>query len=162
ELIEALPSDGRAIVNGDDESCRRVAEKARATTDLVGGPPAPNRLLWAEEIRMSSDGLHFELCHRDGQRAAVQTGLLGRPNVSNILLASATALACGLDFAELAPAIARLEPVEHRLQLIPNPNGVAVIDDTYNSNPRGAAAALEVLASFSGGRRYLVTPGMVE
>ena len=52
--------------------------------------------------------------------------------------------------------------IEHRLQLLPNDNGVVVIDDTYNSNPRGAATALETLATFQGGRRYLVTPGMVE
>jgi UDP-N-acetylmuramoyl-tripeptide--D-alanyl-D-alanine ligase len=82
--------------------------------------------------------------------------------VTNILAASAAALECGLEFEDLVPAIASLEPVEHRLQLVPNDNGVVVIDDTYNSNPRGAAAALEALANFQGGRRYLVTPGMVE
>ncbi|HLZ07380.1 MAG TPA: cyanophycin synthetase, partial [Chloroflexota bacterium] len=69
---------------------------------------------------------------------------------------------CGISFDDLAVAIERLAPVEHRLELMSSNNGVAVIDDTYNSNPRGAAAALETLASFQDGRRYLVTPGMVE
>jgi len=40
--------------------------------------------------------------------------------------------------------------------------GVTVIDDAFNSNPIGAASALEVLAQATGGRRVLVTPGMVE
>jgi UDP-N-acetylmuramoyl-tripeptide--D-alanyl-D-alanine ligase len=39
---------------------------------------------------------------------------------------------------------------------------VLIIDDAFNSNPRGAAAALDVLADLDGGRRILVTPGMVE
>ena len=162
ELIEALPADGLAIFNGDDETCRDLARRAQTPHLLVGGPPEPTRELSAEAISLSADGLRFTICHRDGRRLAVGTRLLGRPNVANSLLASAAALHVGFPFEELAPAIDRLEPVEHRLQLVPNDNGVVVIDDTYNSNPRGAAAALETLAAFQGGRRYLVTPGMVE
>ena len=37
-----------------------------------------------------------------------------------------------------------------------------MIDDSYNSNPIGAAAALKVLQAHEAGRRILVTPGMVE
>ncbi|HEY8885332.1 MAG TPA: UDP-N-acetylmuramoyl-tripeptide--D-alanyl-D-alanine ligase, partial [Chloroflexota bacterium] len=162
ELIEALPAGGLAIFNGDDETCRDFARRARAPHLLVGGPPEPTRELSSEAISLSTDGLRFTICHRDGRRLVVGTRLLGRHNVTNILLASAAALHVGFPFDELATAIERLEPVEHRLQLVPNDNGVVVIDDTYNSNPRGAAAALETLAAFQGGRRYLVTPGMVE
>ena len=38
---------------------------------------------------------------------------------------------------------------------------MTIIDDAFNSNPRGAQAALEVLRQFSG-RRIIITPGMVE
>ncbi|HLG51736.1 MAG TPA: UDP-N-acetylmuramoyl-tripeptide--D-alanyl-D-alanine ligase [Chloroflexota bacterium] len=162
ELIEALPPDGLAVVNGDDETCREFAARARCQCLLAGGPPHPNRTIWAEEIELTSDGLRFVLCLHDGRRAAVATPLLGRHNVSNILLAAAVALHQGFDLPDLVAAIACLEPVEHRLQPIRNASGIVVIDDTYNSNPRGAAGALEVLATFRGGRRYLVTPGMVE
>jgi UDP-N-acetylmuramoyl-tripeptide--D-alanyl-D-alanine ligase len=42
-------------------------------------------------------------------------------------------------------------------------SGVTVIDDTFNANPAGAAAALSLLARHgAGGRRVVVTPGMVE
>ena len=37
-----------------------------------------------------------------------------------------------------------------------------IIDDAFNSNPSGAAAALEVLGSFKSGKRIIITPGMVE
>jgi UDP-N-acetylmuramoyl-tripeptide--D-alanyl-D-alanine ligase len=40
---------------------------------------------------------------------------------------------------------------------------VLVVDDTYNANPAGAIAALELLGSLPvEGRRVVVTPGMVE
>lgn len=38
---------------------------------------------------------------------------------------------------------------------------MTVIDDAFNSNPKGSAAALQVLAAFPG-RRIIITPGMVE
>lgn len=162
EIIEALPPDGLAIFNGEDPTCRDLARACRCDSVLAGGPPDPRRAIWAENVRLTSAGLRFVLCTTAGQRAEVTTPLLGRHNVTNILAASAAALRCGLSFDDLVTAIPRLEPIEHRLQLIPNDHGVVVIDDTYNSNPRGAAAALETLATFEGGRRYLVTPGMVE
>ena len=59
----------------------------------------------------------------------------------------------------IARGIRRIEPVEHRLQLIPGQ--ITVIDDAFNSNPSGSAEALNVLSGFRG-RRIIVTPGMVE
>lgn len=162
EIVESLPANGLAIFNGGDDTCRELARRSIVPYVLVAGDADPTRLLWAEELSLTSAGLQFTICHRDGRRAATHTRLLGRHNVTNILAASAAALQCGTAFEDLSAAVERLEPVEHRLQLVPNDNGVVVIDDTYNSNPRGAEAALETLAHFQGGRRYLVTPGMVE
>lgn len=51
--------------------------------------------------------------------------------------------------------------MEHRLQLLPNPGGMTIIDDAFNSNPKGTQAALDVLRQFPK-RRIIVTPGMVE
>jgi UDP-N-acetylmuramoyl-tripeptide--D-alanyl-D-alanine ligase len=71
-------------------------------------------------------------------------------------------LECGLSLEEIRAAVATLEPVPHRLQLIRGAGGVTVIDDAFNSNPVGARNALEVLAAFNGGQKILVTPGMIE
>ncbi|RKU36655.1 UDP-N-acetylmuramoyl-tripeptide--D-alanyl-D-alanine ligase, partial [Candidatus Poribacteria bacterium] len=63
-------------------------------------------------------------------------------------------------------AVAKVEPVPHRLQLSAGAGGVTIIDDSFNANPVGAKAALEVLDDFgrapNGGKKVLVTPGMVE
>ena len=52
----------------------------------------------------------------------------------------------------------------HRRQVIEGRSGAVIIDDTYNANPAGAAAALDLLDRLAaeGGRRVVVTPGMVE
>ncbi|NNF03021.1 MAG: UDP-N-acetylmuramoyl-tripeptide--D-alanyl-D-alanine ligase, partial [Rhodothermales bacterium] len=90
-----------------------------------------------------------------------ETRLLGRHNVTNILLALAVGRIAGLRLRQMKHAAGRLEPTPHRLELkMEGP--VTVIDDAFNSNPVGAANALEILSGFSGGRRVVVTPGMIE
>ncbi len=56
---------------------------------------------------------------------------------------------------------ASLPGSEHRQSVAVSPAGVTVIDDTFNSNPAGAARALATLGR-QPGRKVLVTPGMVE
>ena len=78
--------------------------------------------------------------------------LLARHNIANITLASAVALELGMKLPEIARGIRKIQPVEHRLQLIRGP--VSVIDDAFNSNPEGAKEALNVLSGFFGAARY--------
>ncbi len=93
----------------------------------------------------------------------VSAGLLGRHNVSNLLAAAAVGRVLGIEPARIAEGLAKVQAPPHRLQPIHNRRaGIVVIDDAYNSNPDGAAAALEVLREHPAKRRLLVTPGMVE
>jgi UDP-N-acetylmuramoyl-tripeptide--D-alanyl-D-alanine ligase len=164
ELIEALPASGMAIFNNDDPRCRALADRTTHVPVIRYGldTSGPSLDLWAEGVAMGPDGLTFTLADKRGHRVDVQTMLLGRHNVLNILAASCAAMALGLSLHDLARAIRDLPAVPHRLQLIDSGSGVTVIDDSYNSNPIGAMEALEVLRSFTAGQRILVTPGMVE
>lgn len=81
---------------------------------------------------------------------------------TNVGCAIAVARAVGVSEARIADRLESLPPTEHRRQVGVAPSGVTVIDDTYNSNPAGAAAALATLAATPAARRVVVTPGMVE
>jgi UDP-N-acetylmuramoyl-tripeptide--D-alanyl-D-alanine ligase len=82
---------------------------------------------------------------------------------TNVACAIGAAHQLGVSPAELAARLVDLPTVPHRLVMATAPSGVVVIDDTFNSNPAGARAALRVLASATkDGRRVVVTPGMVE
>ncbi|MDE5661858.1 MAG: hypothetical protein K2I04_04440, partial [Muribaculaceae bacterium] len=59
-------------------------------------------------------------------------------------------------------AVEKIEQVEHRMSIRRVPGGLTIIDDAFNSNPVGSAMALDVLASMTPGRRFLITPGMIE
>ncbi|HXH11459.1 MAG TPA: UDP-N-acetylmuramoyl-tripeptide--D-alanyl-D-alanine ligase [Alphaproteobacteria bacterium] len=164
ELVEALPPSGVAIFNNDDPRCRLLADRTKHVTVMRYGLDTDGQPLdlWAENMSMGSEGLSFTMVNKQGRRIDVQTVLLGRHNVLNILGAACAAVALGISLEDVAKAIHDIPPVPHRLQLIDNGGGVTVIDDSYNSNPIGAMTALEVLGSFRTGQRILVTPGMVE
>jgi UDP-N-acetylmuramoyl-tripeptide--D-alanyl-D-alanine ligase len=161
ELALALPPDGHLVVNGDDPRCREIAGRVSVDT-VFYAIEHPDAAVRAENIGLADGRTHFELVIAD-ERARVSSGLLGRHNVSNLLAAAAVGSLRGLSLAEIARGLSTVQPPEHRLAPIPNPRaGIVVIDDAYNSNPAGAAAALEVLQSHPAKRRILVTPGMVE
>ncbi len=175
ELIESLPAGGLAVFNCDNEICAELANKReqggnpvfRYATEPSSSVAASERpQLTATNIRHTNDGLAFTVHPFIDTQAAteveIRTQLLGRHNVSNILAAMAVAMACGMTLEEIRAAVAKVEPVPHRLQLASGAGGVTIIDDSFNSNPVGAEAALEVLSEIGDGKKVLVTPGMVE
>lgn len=163
ELIENLPSDGIAIFNYDDPNLKKLADKTFKEKVLYGIDSDPESLdLHAEAIQVSMKGSTFDLVDKEGNRAACQTKLLGKHNIQNILAGASVAKVLGMTLEEISVGIAKIEPVEHRLQLIDPGTGVLVIDDAFNSNPVSSKAALDVLDAFDTGKRVIVTPGMVE
>ena len=159
ELMDAVPQDGCCFFPDDGGICRELYDKTRKEKRLCSLKESSAADVWAEHITVSPAGSAFTLCTREGS-IACETRLLGEHNIQNILLAATVCLRLGLTLRQISRGIAKLEPVEHRLQLIPSA-GVTIIDDAFNSNPRGAEAALRVLKDFPG-RRIIITPGMVE
>ena len=170
ELIESLPPDGLAVFNCDNEICAGLADKRehdgnpvrRYATEPFPVASASDRTeLTATNIQHTDEGLTFTI-HTSVGTTEIRTQLLGRHNVSNILAATAVATECGMTLEEIRVAIANVAPVPHRLQLTSSEGNVTIIDDSFNANPVGAKAALEVLTEIQGGKKVLVTPGMVE
>lgn len=165
ELVEELPPDGVVVLNGDNEYCFNYAYAfAGGRRVLFYGyeKVTPDFYVWAEDIKVTSKGSEFTVKTVDGREFRCHTLLLGRHNISNILAAIAVALELGLTPKEIVRGVRRLEPVPHRLQIIRTAAGVTVIDDTFNSNPVGVREALACLREMDGGKKIVVTPGMVE
>lgn len=92
----------------------------------------------------------------------MQTRLVGECNVSNLVAAVIVALSLGMAPEKIKRAVAAIEPVEHRLSMKRTASGITILDDAFNSNPAGSAMALDVLKEFKGGKRIVITPGMIE
>ena len=160
ELMDAIPDGGCCFFPDDKAICRELFDKTRKEKRLCSiHPGADDADVWATDIHVSSQGSFFML-HTVNESILCQTRLLGEHNIQNIILAATVGLRLGMTLRQVARGISKITPVEHRLQLIPS-TGVTIIDDAFNSNPKGAQAALKVLREFEG-RRIIITPGMVE
>lgn len=160
ELVESLPSDGFAILNGDDP--KQVNYKIKNKVRIIWiGIENENVDVRATNIKCSNKGTSFDVLFKgDEKKYHFETKLLGDHNVYNIL----AALACGrefdIDIPDLITAVRNVRPVEHRLELKRLGNFYQ-IDDAYNSNPIGAENACKILGMMPG-YKVVVTPGMVE
>ena len=161
ELIEGLPEDGCAFFINDGAFVKQLYDKTQMNKRLYAlADEHSEGDVSARDITSGPEGSTFTVQYKNGAFVA-QTKMLGKHNVLNIIGCVAIALELGLSEEQIKAGIAKIEPVEHRLQLIPSNNGVTVIDDAFNANPEGTRAAMEVIKSFPG-RKIVVTPGMVE
>ncbi len=148
--------NGKIYVNGDNEYIRATAENYESVT--YGTSDCDCK---ATDISYSPKGLTVTLKYK-GEEFKVTSHLLGYHNALNIAAAASVALDLGITPKEIAYAVSKLKPVEHRLQLKPYINGATLIDDAYNSNPEGCLEAARVLGCFDGMKKIIVTPGLVE
>ncbi|SIN09799.1 UDP-N-acetylmuramoyl-tripeptide--D-alanyl-D-alanine ligase [Micromonospora cremea] len=158
ELVEALPPDGLAVLNADDPRVDAMASRTRARVVRYG--EAPDADVRAEDVTLDDRGRgSYTLVTPEGS-APVRLGLTGRHQVSNTLAAAAVARELGMPLAELATALGELGLVStRRMDVFDRPDGVTVIDDSYNANPASMSAALKALASLGQGRRTVAVLG---
>jgi UDP-N-acetylmuramoyl-tripeptide--D-alanyl-D-alanine ligase len=158
ELVEALPSDGVAVLNADDERVRRMAARTDARVVTYGF--AADAGVRAEDVESAGlDGMRFTLI-AGGDRRPAAIPALGRLAVHNALAAAAVGLAAGLGVQDVVAALARGWSAPHRGAII-RAGGVTIVDDSYNAAPASVEAALELLAGIPG-RRIAVLGEMLE
>ena len=88
--------------------------------------------------------------------------LLGEHNVKSAVAAGAIAVKIGLGADEVALAMQKIQPVPGRMQLLRGFKDSILIDDTYNSSPTAAVAALQTLYSFDTEQRIVILGSMNE
>jgi UDP-N-acetylmuramoyl-tripeptide--D-alanyl-D-alanine ligase len=155
ELIAALPPEGLAVLNSDDEWSRRIADRTRARIAWVGS--GPDSTWRAEELHVESDHLSFLLRH-NGSSARVRLPVVNRIMVSNALLAAAVGRECGMTMDEIARGLEAVKLPGARMQVL-NIEGAWIINDSYNANPDSMKAALIALREFPNAARRLAVLG---
>lgn len=120
-----------------------------------------------QKAEQTPTGLKLTIQHAN-ESTTFQTPILGLQQVGNLGVAFALATQLGLSKKAAAAAMASVPAAPHRLN-VKREGTQTVIDDSYNSNPKGFSAALEVLnlvaqptKTTKGARKILITPGMVE
>ncbi|QQG37536.1 MAG: UDP-N-acetylmuramoyl-tripeptide--D-alanyl-D-alanine ligase [Candidatus Kaiserbacteria bacterium] len=172
ELARYVKHGGKLVLNGDDSRMVQLCADFRGMT-LKYGLEASNDFR-ADDIEIAYEekkptGMRFRLERRADLptlAAAVLPiairGALGRPRVYAALAALAVGEAAGVDQISVGRALESWEPPPGRMRILPGVNGSVIIDDTYNSSPVAALAALDTLKALKCKRRIALLGDMLE
>lgn len=160
ELIEALPSEGLAVLNADDELVAAMAERTAAPVLTFG---ESGTVAW-RGVELDDLGCVVGELGYDGTWAPVHLRLPGRHQIANAAAAAAMAIGAGVSLATSAAALSAAEPVSRwRMEVRQRPDGLLVVNDAYNANPDSMAAALDTVAEIGRrtGRRTVAVLGVM-
>lgn len=158
ELVQALPEDGTAILNADDDRVAAMAAKTNARVVTVGR--APQAQLRAVDVRLNPSGQPTFTVVGPSERAEVHLQLHGEHQVGNALSVIAAARALDLPLDRIVDRLSTARAVSRwRMEVHPLEGGVTLVNDAYNANPQSMAAALHALAQMGAGHRTIAVLG---
>lgn len=166
ELIEAIGTDGTAVLNADDPRVMRMAARTNARVLTFG---AEGELEFFDLSLDVGGEPHFTLSYHPEARAehaevSVHIPQLGAHHAVNAAAAAAVGIAAGLRLETIAAALSTATTVSPmRMAKMVRADGVTIINDAYNANPESMSAALRTLVAMGGnGQTYAVLGEMLE
>jgi UDP-N-acetylmuramoyl-tripeptide--D-alanyl-D-alanine ligase len=156
EMVSGVVPGGTVALNADDVRVAAMAGRAAPGTEVVTFGTIPAAEVRAVDVTVDGGRARFAL-EADGESADVALRLVGAHHVTNALAAATAALRLGVPLGTVARRLGEAGPVSpHRMAVTERPDGVTVVDDSYNANPDSMKAALRTLAVMAGRTRRSV------
>jgi len=159
ELVEALPKDGLAVLNFDDDYVAAFARERGERVVFYGTRKGAD--VRADEVKeMGAEGVRFQVS-AGGGGAEVRLRMLGRHNVLNALAAVAVGLRSGIPLEVCARAIEDLRASKKRGEVL-EWRGARLVNDCYNSNPSALDSMVDGLLAIEASRHIVIAGEMLE
>ncbi len=165
KLIAAVPDDGLAIINADDQRTLKMRERTKAKVITYGFSDgadihADNFVMHREAKR--AEGLSLKV-NFEGTTVPLRLPKIVAPHhVPAALAALALAVGLKMNAVEVVNALENFEPLPGRLRLLPGRDNTFLLDDTYNASPTSTKAALQVMSELMAPRKIAVLGDMLE
>lgn len=167
-VVKKINKNGLALLNRDDQWIWKKRQQVKA--NLVSFGMTEEADFCAGQIRVGKDldpktqfpGMSFQVSHEGANIPMFLPRALGTHQISAVLPAIAIGRHYGMNLVKIAEKVRAIAPLPGRMNLLPGIKRTWIIDDTYNSSPAAARAALEVLAGMSDKRRWAVLGDMAE
>lgn len=157
ELVQGLHDPKVAYLNNDDSRVRAMAQGFAGKLVTYGVKSAAT--FKVQQMRdLGLDGTAFTLRHT-GNDFDFVLPLLGQHNVANAAAAIAVGATHGVPWDGMREAIGEMKPEKMRGEVIKFREGFAVIDDSYNSNPRALSEMIRFVSRLQGFQRKILVAG---
>ncbi|MCK4869636.1 MAG: UDP-N-acetylmuramoyl-tripeptide--D-alanyl-D-alanine ligase [Gammaproteobacteria bacterium] len=160
DILTNLQPDGRGILNADDQYYAYWQERLNGREFISFGLHNKADVM-AKDIAIDADDASQFSLVTPQDSVDVHLRLLGEHNIYNALAAAAAALAIGVPLQLIKIGLENVTAVPNRMIKKVGKNGVIIIDDSYNANPRSMQAAMRILA-LSSGKKVMVVGDMGE
>ncbi len=169
KLVKGMDRGSKILINRDSEPLRAAVNESSDFVFLEYGTEDPTCNYYATNLNLNgTNGVSFQLRgnrNRNGSdddlSLSLESSLISKANIHNILGASAVALEMGVSFHSVKKGV-DIKPLSQRLNPIEIPGGL-VIDDTYNANPAATINALDLIRDIdSEMNKYFVFGDMKE
>ncbi len=148
-LFENLKPDGKAIINNDDEASKyRLKEVTNGQIVTYGIDNESD--VWAKDVCLNPQNTTFTLSYF-GEEVAIDTNLVGRFNVYNLLAAIAVAVDSGITLGELQSIVGNLSQVAGRMERVANDLDMNIVVD-YAHTPDGFRQVFKYVNSVKKGK----------
>jgi UDP-N-acetylmuramoyl-tripeptide--D-alanyl-D-alanine ligase len=166
-LINALKAGGALVLYGDDPEVANLRERAPGAQIVTFGMSEEVDVRARDTEIISGAGTRpvgmRTTVEVDGKRAMLEIkGAIGAHALLPALAAVAVGKALGKSIEKSVSSLANYEPPKGRMHLIDGEKDTIIIDDTYNSSPAAASAAIETLKLFVKNRKIAVLGDMLE
>ena len=141
-FVKLIPKTGLLILNKNNPNSASLSQNAFSEIKTFGG----NGNLTSKNITANEDGLSFDVYLDKKKLGKIESSLLGRHNVENILASILASLKVGLPFPKISEAIKKFEGAKRRLEVIYQNKKIKIIDD-FAHNPDKVSASLSALRS---------------
>lgn len=169
-IIEKLQAKGLAILNFDNEYTKEMASVSKERILSYGLKEGAN--LQAQDIvyNFTKDGydlfgINFKLNYNGSIVPVAMKNVMAETALYAALAAAAVAIYFDFNLVEVAQALGNFSLPKGRMNLLPGIKHTFIIDDTYNSSPEAALAAVDVLGRIKideAANKYAVMGDMLE
>lgn len=163
ELVEYMKKDGVAILNYDNEYIRDYEINRDDITVYTYGMDSIAYDMYGKNIEYGFGKMSFVVVDNINDcEYQVSTNLLGKHNLYNIMAAMLVCIVRSYNMDKVISSIAKVKPIEHRLEFKKVDNNTLVIDDAFNANVEGVKEAVNILSKYEDYKRILITPGIID
>ena len=163
ELLQSIPKKGLVVTNADNPYCTEFLDTLTCKKIHTFGTDEDNNPdCLVTNIKAKLNGTSYEGTCLD-KRGVLDTPVIGAHHAYNIAAAILVAVYLKIDKEQIIQRSKTLPKNIHGSLRVYTYGKATIIDDSYNSNPTGFRAALDVFAKYpSEKKRIVITRGMLE